>query len=610
MSDLKLYLFGAPRLEFRGQLVEGIRRKSAALAAYLAMTERPQTREAIAALLWQDQDEEHSRTSLRSSLHNLTSAFEVEWLDAGRQLISIHFDEVEVDARQFLDAISQTRRHLHADGVLCDACFAALNGAVDLYKDHFLAGFNLNDSLEFDNWQSTQREWLSRECVGVLRRLAEHSAATDSQKAIAYVQRWLGIDSLDERAHRMLMQLYTANGQRNEALKQYQECERILDEELATLPEAETVSLYEMIRSGDTPPPIKKEVPTFDDLGSTSVLPPMPSLVVGREDALQELKLRVGIPAPETRRPITVIEGWPGVGKSTTIAAFAHDPALKTSLPDGILWTSLGENPNLLSKLMIWGEALHLIPPGKTLSLDELSSKINAALRDRRMLLLVDDVWQVEHATPFRVGGQGCTLVMSSRLNNVARSLAPSSADVYRLPVLNDEFALSLLRRLAPQAIDAHPTESLELVHNLEGLPLALQVAGRLLHEEMSMGWGVTDLLEELKNGLGLLSASAPGDVGSTENQAAPTVMTLLKRSTDSLDEETLIRFALLSLFSSKPATFDLAAMATAWEVDDPKPTIRKLVNRGLLEPISGGRFQMHALLVMHANALLEGAIA
>jgi hypothetical protein len=30
------------------------------------------------------------------------------------------------------------------------------------------------------------------------------------------------------------------------------------------------------------------------------------------------------------------------------------------------------------------------------------------------------------------------------------------------------------------------------------------------------------------------------------------------------------------------------------------------LVNRGLLEPLGGGRFQLHALLVLHARALLE----
>jgi hypothetical protein len=47
--------------------------------------------------------------------------------------------------------------------------------------------------------------------------------------------------------------------------------------------------------------------------------------------------------------------------------------------------------------------------------------------------------------------------------------------------------------------------------------------------------------------------------------------------------------------------------MAAAWNVEDAKPSARILVNRGLLEPVSGGRFQMHALLVLHARLLFEG---
>jgi len=58
-------------------------------------------------------------------------------------------------------------------------------------------------------------------------------------------------------------------------------------------------------------------------------------------------------------------------------------------------------------------------------------------------------------------------------------------------------------------------------------------------------------------------------------------------------------------LFIPKPATFDLGAMAALWEINDPRPTVRTLVNRGLLEPLTGGRFQMHALLVLHAKSLL-----
>jgi hypothetical protein len=84
-----------------------------------------------------------------------------------------------------------------------------------------------------------------------------------------------------------------------------------------------------------------------------------------------------------------------------------------------------------------------------------------------------------------------------------------------------------------------------------------------------------------------------------------PKLNALLSRSTKGLDEKTKECFAFLGAFAPKPATFDLAAMAAVWELADPKPIVRELVARGLLEAVGNGRFQMHALLVQHARSLL-----
>jgi hypothetical protein len=130
-----------------------------------------------------------------------------------------------------------------------------------------------------------------------------------------------------------------------------------------------------------------------------------------------------------------------------------------------------------------------------------------------------------------------------------------------------------------------------------------------LLHEEYQMGWGVDRLLAELHKGASILSAQVPRDVAGLTQDTSPTVAALLKRSTDALDKQTLLRFARLGYFVAKPATFDLEAMAATWDTPEPRPTARMLVNRGLLEPLSSGRFQMHALLVLHAKSLLESAV-
>src|SRR5690606_23805374 len=128
-----------------------------------------------------------------------------------------------------------------------------------------------------------------------------------------------------------------------------------------------------------------------------------------------------------------------------------------------------------------------------------------------------------------------------------------------------------------PEAVSQNPQDALQLVHDLEGLPLALQVAGRLLRAEMSMGWGVGDLLTELRDGVRLLQSQAPVDRVDLALETTPTVAALLQRSTDLLDEPSRERFALLGVFAPKPATFDLDAMKDVWLADDPRPTVRLL---------------------------------
>jgi hypothetical protein len=298
------------------------------------------------------------------------------------------------------------------------------------------------------------------------------------------------------------------------------------------------------------------------------------------------------------------MRGWPGVGKTTLAAALAHDPDINQRYTDGVLWASLGQTPSLFAELASWGRALGVPDLNQARTIEEASNLLRGLMRNKRYLLIVDDVWAAQHAEPFRVGGPGCVLLITTRLPEVANRLAVPSA-IYELQVLTDEAALNLLHELAPDVVASHSEESLTLVQELEGLPLALQVAGKLLHEEVSFGFGVIELLNEIREGVRLLESQAPADRAEINEDTIPTVAVLLQKSTDRLDEVTLECFAYLGAFAPKPATFDTAAMQSVWQVDDAKPTIRILVNRGLLEPFGDGRFWMHALLVKHARSFL-----
>jgi DNA-binding SARP family transcriptional activator len=606
MPNVSLLLLGTPRIEYKGETVKIPRRKALALSAYLALARQPQSRDVIASLLWPDLDDEHARSALRSTLRVLTAAVPVEWIQADRMTLQLKQDAVWVDASAFEALLAQSSLHEHSPDIVCSECVLLYEQAADLYQADFLAGYHAGGSAEYDDWQRTQQEWLRREYADIHRRLSQYYAdAQQYDTAINHAREWLSVDPLHEPAHRQLMRLFAANGQRADALSQYKQCVAILDEELASPPENETTQLYEAIQNNLLP---ASRIDSSEGPPAPGIMPRLPSVVVGRESVLEDMRRRVGIGGTETR-PITVIQGWPGVGKSTIVALIAHDTEIARQFPDGILWASLGENPDVSGEITAWADALKLSEPGRARKIEDTSAQITAALRDKRVLLIVDDVWQAEHAVPFRVGGQACALVMTSRLNDVASALAPTANDIYRLPVLSEAAGLELLGKLTPETVAQFPDETRELVRDLEGLPLAIHVAGRLLQTEAHLGWGVGELLAELREGANLLKAQPPSDMIGVGRDTSPTVAALLKRSTDVLDSELRSRFALLGLFVPKPATFDLNAMAAVWDVSDPRPVARKLVDRGLLEPVSGGRFQMHALLVLHARSLLEAEL-
>lgn len=336
--------------------------------------------------------------------------------------------------------------------------------------------------------------------------------------------------------------------------------------------------------------------------------PPRPSLMIGREDDMKELKARLGVAKEGTTalQILTAIKGWPGVGKTTIASALAYDPEISRVFPDGILWTSLGEHPDLLSEMATWGRALGTEEILKAKSIEEAQSILAGLLRNKRMLLIIDDVWNANDALPFKSGGIGCAVLITTRLDEIANTLAPTAENIYRLGVLKDDDALDLLRKLAPSAAQEHPNECLVLVKDLEGLPLAIQVAGRLLHTEENSGFGVTELIGELRAGAKLLAATAPADRADLVKETTPTIAALLQKSLDHLDEHAKECYAYLGVFAPRPATFDAAAMKFVWEVDDPKPIIQSLVDRGLLEYVPElDRYWMHALLVMLAKTLL-----
>lgn len=346
------------------------------------------------------------------------------------------------------------------------------------------------------------------------------------------------------------------------------------------------------------------------DTGPIGMAPFYPPILVGRDEDLKQLKIRIGvIESDQTTigfRNITAVRGWPGVGKTTLVAKLAHDGAVQLAFPDGVLWTTLGREPSVISKLAEWGRALRTNAIMSAQTEAEASAQLTALIRGKRMLLIIDDVWEPKHARPFMIGSEGCATLITTRSKTVAGRLTPTGDAIYKLAVLSVEMGVELLRKLVPLIVANNADEARQLVQQLDGLPLGIQVAGHLLAAEGDSGLSIAELLTQIGKGATLLAANAPLDMSDLDGETNPTVAALLQKSTELLDGPTRDCFAYLGVFAAEPATFDEAALSAVWRIADPKPVINTLVERGLIEPTGNGRFQIHSLLGLHARSFLQ----
>jgi DNA-binding SARP family transcriptional activator len=312
---LFIRLLGPVRVDVGGAPLSVDTRKAVALLAYLAVTDRPTSRETLAALLWPDSGEQEARGALRRTLSVLNAALGGVGLAIDRTTVALAGDGIDIDVQAFRRALARARGHGHPPDEACAACLAALDDAASLDRGDFMAGFALRDSEAFDEWQLVEAEAHRRDLAGALERLARGRLAAGAWESTVDVgRRWLELDPLHEPAHRLLMTALSRAGEPAAAIRQYRECVRVLDAELGVAPLAETTELYEAIRAGRgdaagvAPRPAMSTSP--DHAG------PLP--FVGRGAEIATLRRAVDAVGPDGR--VLVIEGEPGIGKSRLAA--------------------------------------------------------------------------------------------------------------------------------------------------------------------------------------------------------------------------------------------------------------------------------------------------
>ena len=352
-----------------------------ALLIYLAVTAESQARDTLATLLWPDSSQRRARAYLSRDLSILNKALHRNWLEIERERVGLRREAgFWLDVEQFQKLANCT------NGTA--SCLEVLTEAVTLYRDDFLTGFTLPNCPDFDEWQFFQTESLRQSLALALERLVDlHSTQGDYEAVLPYARRWLSLDPLHEPAHRQVMYLYARIGQQAAALRQYQRCVQILEEELGVPPVDETTTLYERIRSGNLDQDEEEQIPRPSRPSpSRRNLPAQTTPFVGRE---QEL-VRLGRLLTEPELRLVTIMGPGGLGKTRLALEAAAKLASEAGVeqfPHGIYLVRLAALDSPEAILPTVAEALDFT----FYSGDDLRGQLLDYLRQKTMLLLLDN---------------------------------------------------------------------------------------------------------------------------------------------------------------------------------------------------------------------------
>jgi DNA-binding SARP family transcriptional activator len=241
----RFYLFGSPRLVM-GRNTVSLPPQPLSLFAYLLLNrERRITREEVQAAFWPDAAPASAQERLRRALYLLRQAIQphTHLIVADNNELAIAPDaNIWVDYTEFERLLVVAYRHERPS---CQD----LQQAVALYKDDLLKNI-------YADWALLEREQARQQFLNTLRDLvlvAQGSA--NWGELIRHAHLLLKYDPLQETAHQALMMAYSATGDRSAAIRQYQQCVRLLRDELGVEPLDETIRLFETIRQGHSVAP-------------------------------------------------------------------------------------------------------------------------------------------------------------------------------------------------------------------------------------------------------------------------------------------------------------------------------------------------------------------
>ncbi|GAA1524732.1 BTAD domain-containing putative transcriptional regulator [Kribbella lupini] len=366
-------------------------------------------------------------------------------------------------------------------------------------------------------YAETQRVYLGKLRLAALELLMtaqlELGSATEAAAELATIT---AEHPYDERFRELHMTALYRSGRQAEALAVYQDCQKLLANELGIDPGPALQELHEQVLRGEVPPAQHSAATARPGSGfragagspdDPSTARPVPAQLPADHRGFSGRKTELLAAVQKLDRAgVAVITGMAGVGKTTFAVHLAHRFAGR--YPDGQLYLDLrgfasGAEPvapeDALRSLL---EALDV--PAETIPRDLAgrAAMFRTLLSGRRILLLLDNAKNAEQVRPL-LPGEATSLVLITSRDRLTSLLVTDDADLITLDVLEPAEARTfLVGKLGARRVGAEPEAAEEILRRCGRLPLAISlVAARAI---VNPGFSLAAIAAELSHRDGL----------------------------------------------------------------------------------------------------------
>lgn len=332
--------------------------------------------------------------------------------------------------------------------------------------------------------------------------------------------------------------------------------------------------------------------------------PPLPFYGFRGRQPLHSL-MRVKDGLMSNTSTVVGVTGPAGIGKSALAIAAAHDRAIIEHFAEGILWAGVGQQPNFRRVMKTWLAALGQVDALKLADCEEeavLAQIVRRAIGLRQMLIVLDDVWEAQHAASLMLGGPNCAYFITTRVIQVASQVAHT---VVALDVLDIEDSMAVLAQFIPDEMAREVATIRKLASAAHGIPLALVTIGADLRFSIHVHRKLAHrVLFNTLNALQRSEQDALDASSSAQLQLPPVVVSSLRLSLDHLSPAARAGlFKLREALMPNPNVFSETDALSAGI----NPTILdELVNHNLLRVSLEGHYTLHRAFADCLGALSE----